>query len=448
MKVKSRILTVIILLWILAPVTRGWTTPLENCIKTAVEKRALVKQYQYQVKAFREKERAARAGFLPSLDLTYSIDWSHVKGAYQYEGESTGAGGGYSPSGTYGYSETETRSTFTATLSYNLFRGFGDYRALKAAKYNTQAQRYLLSAQIADITYQVKEAYIEALRAKSHLRVSMDAVKLLDKQYEDALIKYQVGLITKRDLLKVEVELESARQDLLTSKTNLKKALDTLKRTMGVPFSQEVLVEEVSLPPLDVEDFEGLKRQLFSNRSEIRYYQNLVASLEEEKRSRRAAYFPSIDLSLSYGKWGDDYFLKSTNNGLDYQTRAMVTVKWNLFNGLRDYAMVREAQFKKMAAAKELQEVEKDLALQLRHAIEDYLVAKDRLKVAVKALDEAKEHYRVTHEAYQNGLADTTDLLDARYLLTKAKDRYADAHYDIQLAIATIERILEIRDER
>ena len=91
--------------------------------------------------------------------------------------------------------------------------------------------------------------------------------------------------------------------------------------------------------------------------------------------------------------------------------------------------MIGNAKFKKLAADKELQEVKKDLSLQLRHAIEDYLVAKDRMKVAAKALDEANEHYRVTYEAYQNGLADTTDLLDARYLLTKAKDRYADAHY-------------------
>lgn len=179
-----------------------------------------------------------------------------------------GGAGAYDFSGAYTYSETDTYSSFSATLFYNPFRGLGDYRALKAARYLTQAQEFLLSAQVADIAYDVKRAYIEALRAKSHLEVSQDAVRLLEKQRADAALKYRVGLITKRDLLKVDVELESARQDLLTSRANLKKTLDTLKRAMGVPGTEEIFVEEVSLPEMEVGNPEYLKTQLFKRRSE------------------------------------------------------------------------------------------------------------------------------------------------------------------------------------
>lgn len=73
-------------------------------------------------------------------------------------------------------------------------------------------------------------------------------------------------------------------------------------------------------------------------------------------------------------------------------------------------------------------------------------MAKSRLKVAEKAVAEAKEYYRATYQSFKNGLADTTDLLDARYFLTRAKNQHADALYDVQLAIATLERVVEVKE--
>jgi len=445
---KKIILSVFALLFFFAiPV---YSIPLDECIRIAIKNRAKIKQSEYEIKSAKENERAARAEFFPSLDLSYAIDWSHVKGSYDigrygdfkgYEGL-----GGLSIPERFTYDETDTYSSFSISLSYNLFRGFKDYRALKAAKYNTQAKEFLLSAAVADISFEVKRAYIKALRAKNKVDVFEDALRLLKKQESDAELKYKVGLITKRELLKVQVELASAKQDLLAARANLKKALDTLKRVMGVSEDEIIELEEVDLSPFDVEHFDELKRRLLGSRSEIKYYENMIVSLNEERKSKKGSYFPEIDLTLSYRKFGDDYFLKSSNEGLDYETRAMLIAKWNLFRGLKDYARVKEALYKRIALEKELEEVKRDLVLQLRHAIEDYIVAKNRLNVAKEALKEAKEHYRVTYEAFKNGLADTTDLLDARYFLTRAKNQHLDAHYDIQLAIATLQRVLEIKN--
>lgn len=430
--------------------------PLGECLRMAIEKRAVIKQHRFDVKASKEKERAAKAGFLPNFDVTYSATRSRTRGSYG--SDSLGGFAGTSGNGTSGLgfpssgfsgdlNETTSYSTFSATLSYNLFRGFSDYRSLRAARYSTSAQQFLLSAKVADIILNVRNAYLDALKAKSNLKVATDAVRLLKKQKADTDVKYQVGLINKRNLLKVQVELDSVRQDFLTASANFDKALDDLKRVVGIPYQGKIDVEDTSLPEVDTDNFGHLKDLLLQRRSEIKYYNMLIASLNEQKKSARGNFFPSIDLSLSYTKLGDDYTMKTRDEGMDYEANLMMQAKWNLFNGLRDYSGVRETLFRKMATEKELQEVKEQLILQLRHAIDDLKVARNRLKVAEVGVEEGKEHYRVTYESFRSGLADTTDLLDARVLLTRAESQQTDAFYDVQKARARLLRIIESDDK-
>jgi len=136
--------------------------------------------------------------------------------------------------------------------------------------------------------------------------------------------------------------------------------------------------------------------------------------------------------------------MKTKDEGMDYETLFMMTARWNLFNGLRDYAGVKETLYRKIATERELNELENQLVLQLRNSIDNLKVAKNRLKVAESAVKEGKEHYRITYESFKNGLVTTTNLLDARYFLTRSEIQKVDAFYDVQIAIAELQRILEI----
>ncbi len=447
-------MTIPILLFILLCICNvSSAISLNDCISKALKNRDVIKKHEYQVKVAKEKERAAMSGFLPTIDLEYSATRSRTRGSYGDTDFPTTSGltrsSSYVPTGAINFSgdlnDTRSYSSFSAILAYNLFRGFGDYRALRAARFSTSAQEYLLSAQIADVIFDVKKAYIEALRARSHVKVAKAAVELLKKQAADTRVKREVGLITKRDLLKVQVELDSARQDLLTARTNYTKALDRLKRISGIPFSDSVEPNDISLPEIDVENFASLKEKLLKRRSEIRYYRMLISSLEEQKKASEANYFPNIGISLSYTKFGDDFDIKTKDEGIDYETRLMMTARWNLFNGLRDYAGVKETLYTKIATERELNELENELVLQLRNSIDNLRVAKNRLKVAESALKEGKEHYRITYESFKSGLATTTDLLDARYFLTRSEIQKIDSFYDVQIALAELERVLEMK---
>lgn len=96
-----------------------------------------------------------------------------------------------------------------------------------------------------------------------------------------------------------------------------------------------------------------------------------------------------------------------------------------------------------LAVTERIKDTKKELRLQVKTAILSYRVARESLSVAQKGIEYAKENYRITDNQFKQQMATSTDLLDARVLLTRARNDYTNNLYDFHLAIAKIERIVE-----
>ena len=77
--------------------------------------------------------------------------------------------------------------------------------------------------------------------------------------------------------------------------------------------------------------------------------------------------------------------------------------------------------------------------MQVKRAYENYKTAVSNHKVALSALDEAKEYFRITKLKYANGIASNTDVLDAETMLTNAKANEKKSFYNILNAYFSIE---------
>ena len=429
---------------------------LKEAVELGLKKRATVKEAAFQHQASREKVREARSAFFPSLDLGYTISRTRVKGAFDVsdygdqigasmpeEGEGAPETGNPMSDFTLNYDETETTSAFSFTAQYNLFRGLGDLNTLRAAQFTAEASQEMLNARKADVIYAVRQAYFDALEAQSFMGVAKKAVAMLKQQLLDTKVMYDVGMVTRNDMLEVKVELASATQQEISAKANYSKALDTLKRVIGLPLAKKIILQEETLIPVDVNDYQTLRNQLLERRSELRYYRKMILASQKGVEAEKAGFLPRIDLGFSYSKLGEHEFLEGRENGVSSITGGMISMRWNIFRGQRDYARVRHARFKELALEEEYQEAQQEMLLQLKHAIKNYKVAEERLKVARDALVQAKEYHRNTRVQVKSGIKTTSDMLDARYYLTRAEYQEQLAYYTLQKAMAAILRVIE-----
>lgn len=411
-----------VVLFLLLP-SSGTGLTMDEAVSLALANNRRVKDFRQRAEAQRNRVESGKAPFWPKLETEYT-----------YERQEN----------VFSIFQTEDSSVFTAEARYNLFRGFSDLNALKSARSTLAAARFEQKAEEADVVLEVKRAFIEALRAQRNLEVARESVALLERQKRDAELFYRGGLTAKNEFLKVEVELASARQDLLRSESAFRLARKTLERTAGVPIAEGEPIEEfVFGEPLELEEA-ALAARMLEQRSELLFLAAQREARERTRESIRGRYLPSVDLSVSHSRFGETFAFEGRDAPLfDSDTRASVEAKWNLFEGFRTRYDILAETSEIRAIEERILDARADLLLQLKTAVEGYRVSAGRIVLSRKAVEQAEENYRITESQFKERVSTATDLLDARVFLTRARTEFNSAYYDLRLSLATLERVVE-----
>ncbi|MCH9741554.1 MAG: TolC family protein [Epsilonproteobacteria bacterium] len=365
-------------------------------------------------------------------------------------------GASYRPTASVGYSyanrdfsnfmKTSEESVFNVSVDYNLFNGFYDKYTLESQKHQTASQKWLLQSNIADLKQLTRTRYLNLLQALKSKTVQDEAVTLLEKQLQDSQNLLNQEMIAKSKYLKVKVELQSTKQAQLqasSSVTNAKNALASL-------IQENIHLEELQEPQANhVVDtsFDNLYTKSLEKRSELKYLEALKKSQESSIDAVNSVYYPKVGLALDYNKYGDEVLPNGVSYGalgsMENEVVGSVNISYDLYSGgkANSQRMIHKSQV--LSLTEDIEQTKRDIKLQLQQALEQLKVSQGQIEVAQGSIVEAQEHYRITNNRYKQQLDSTTDLLDARLLLTTAQNNLTLAEYAYQQTVVDIERVLE-----
>lgn len=415
-----RFLLTALLLLLLAVPSAGALT-LNEAIEAALQNHQRIEQVSANAELAKAAVGSARAAFLPSVDVSYS---------YLERDEDPRSLG-------------EKSSTLSLGASINLFNGLNDYHSYRAAQQRAQGADYRLQGTRADIILETQQAFIQVLRAARSVATASEGVELLERQQRDTKLKFEYGLIARNDLLRIEVELSNARQNLLQAQGQQQIARRQLERNIGARLAPEEQLEEMtaaafqSFDPVLVDSY---RQQMLDNRSEIHYLHNELEATQRERSASKSGYLPQVDLAVAHEEYGDELSPTASN---DDDTLLTLRASWNLFDGFAREKSHAAATARTRAIAAELRDTEATLLLQLETALQNLRIANGRQQEARTGVTSAEENYRVTENRFQQQQATTVDLLDAQFLLTRARNLEINARYDLYLSRAQLGRILE-----
>lgn len=324
-------------------------------------------------------------------------------------------------------------------LSYNLFNGFKDLASKESAIYLSASSQYSLNATKQDIVLNTKTAYINYLDKQNALETYNSAYKLFQEQFEDSQNRYNQGLIAKNDLLQVQVNMSSAKQNVVKAQGDLKVARFQLSNILGGIDLEKETIEKLNEQTLQSSVYD---EKLLENRSEIQALQMNLESIKQLEKSAKSGYYPKVDASVSHNKYYDEVS-KKLENKEDNQNIANVTATWNLYNGGYDSSLSTIYKTKYLSSKSLLEKTKLDIKLQYENAKSNYEVANENLETSKLALFQAQENYGIVKNRFDEGISTSTDLTDANYLLTQAKQGFNRAYFDKFIAISTLDRIIE-----
>jgi outer membrane protein TolC len=287
-----------------------------------------------------------------------------------------------------------------------------------------------------DLARDVEEAYIAALRAQALTRVAAGAVTRAEEQLRITQLLEAAGEVARLDVFKAEESLEEARSGLLQAENGVRLAKANLNRLMerpqGTDFDLAPLEGEPPEPPPTDELLPGA----IARRPEAQALKARIETARAGVTLARSQRLPRITADAGYQLQNPSAFVPTS------QWETGITVSAPVFETPGIRSDVRQAQAGAAQAEAGLAALRHGIALEIEQARLSQIEARERLRVADRAIATATEARRITGLLYEEGFATQSEVQDTNLALTRAQSQREQAIYDMWLAHARLRRAL------
>jgi len=313
--------------------------------------------------------------------------------------------------------------------------------------------------------YQVTQAFFGLVSAEGELEIARQDLEQGRAAEELAQRKLKAGLSPEVELLQIQVDLARREGSYRSTEASLESARDQLRLQLGLPFEQPLapvwtpddsLVSDHGihsglsglngLGGLDSGNTGGLSG-LNKETPELRRQRLSLEQAELENRAARRLERLKASLQLYYEVDTRRHLVADLDQTGDQNRGAMLTLDLPLFGFGTTSGKLQQLKAQLARARIGYQSVLAEAASELRRALREVELARDRIRIADAALDLSQRSYDITSGRYDSGLVGSRDLLDAQLALTRTRTEALKARIDYQLAVANLERIAPFPEE-
>ncbi len=332
---------------------------------------------------------------------------------------------------------------WSVTVIQPLFTGFALISRFKIADLDITVRRFEKEQITLDLTWNVKKAYYHLLFSQKLFVVAKDEVQALTAHQKDATLYYKQELIPYNDLLKSEVGLANALQQAERAQANEQKALTQLNRLLNRPVTGRIEIEDIT-GVKDIQkrmlNWEVLSRQAIGNRPIMEAVRTGLEKLGLAQRVAKSAWYPKITMVGRHGREGDSPAAVDNDFSNAHNTSISVQASWQFWNWGKTRAEVNQTRHKIAALTAQIESIQNQIRQEVKTALLDCGVALTNIDTALRSQDQAKENWRITNLQYNQQVATSTDVLDARTFLTQVDTNYYQAIYGYLTSLAALDR--------
>lgn len=389
------------------------TYGLADCLQLACQNSEALKAATLKIEKAQYGVKQAESGSLPSL--TYNL-YDQQSDAASMEGNAA-----------------------ALTLSQNLYTGGKLQAGVKQAKLElTNAQENERQVR-QKLTYDVKAAFYQLWLATEKLKVAQAAYENMEQHFRNVEKKYQEGAVSHFDLMQAEVnwkklkpEVISSRNALVLSRLDLGVLIGVKSDTAFAITADELgrTIPEKNAPNLD----EGLKIA-YRDRPEMRQQQNNLESAKLAVAVAKAGYYPTVTASGSYQATGKDW-------DWDRVWAVKVNLAGMIFDGNETKAKVAAARVDVKTAESNDTQLRDSIRLALESGLQSLEESTETIAVQQANIDLMQNALKLTRLKLEEGLAATTDLMDAQLDLDQTLNDYYSGICNYLTARAKLDLIL------
>jgi len=329
------------------------------------------------------------------------------------------------------------------TLDFPLYTGGRRRAQTRIAAAGLRSAEIEVTAQEAQLTFDVTRAYFDAVLADRLVAIAEQALAQAERTLEVTLVAVRAGNQPEFDALRARVARDNQRSVLLRRVAEREVALARLRNLVGLPIDQPLRLTT----PLSADLPAAVTRRapdaagpdtVASLRSTVRQAEETVRIQENLVRIARSQRLPTVSLSGQFGQVAFPSF--AIPSFADFRVTSSLTLGASIpiFTGgrIRGDIMVAEADLREARAR--LEDL-RDLAAEDAYSsLAQLEAARATYEATGATIAEAERAYEIAELRYREGVASLLELTDTRLLLEEALANRAVAARDLLVAQARL----------
>lgn len=352
----------------------------------------------------------------------------------------------FSSASGFGPESSDRQWNASIRIVQSVYEGGRITSALRTAKLTKEQATLNYQTVVAITVRDVRIAYDDVLLAEQNIAVQEASVNLLSQELRNTSQRFDAGTVPRFNVLRAEVEAANARPRLIRARNSVRIAKNNLVNLLGYDLPKEVgediplkLTGKLTDEPYEINLSEALLRS-FENRSEIAALRKAERLRNEDIVNAKAGYKPSAEIFAGYGSRSSSFDNNLTRDITGWFLGAQVT--WDIFDGGLTRGRVIEARALRDRAQIDINDLTRQIELEVRTAYSGFIEAKELLESQKKVREQAEEALRLATSRIDAGTGTQLDVLSAQTALTEARTTQVQALRDFSVAKTRLERAI------
>ncbi|NMB80308.1 MAG: TolC family protein [Ignavibacteria bacterium] len=294
-----------------------------------------------------------------------------------------------------------------------------------------------------ELLFNIKNSYWGVFKAMQFKRVMDETVAQIKAHVEDAKNLEKAGMLTKNDILKIEVQLSNAIYQQLEAENAVKLSMTALNNVIGLSLNTQIeIASDVNINEYKTEELAKLIDSAVGNRPEIKAADSRVKASEAGVTLAKSSWYPQLSLYANYYYSKPNQRILPTQNRFDGTWDAGINLSMNVWDWLTTKHQTDQAEAQLAQAVDGMGLIKDGITLEVTQNYLSLTQTNKKIEIAKLIVSQAEENLRVTSQKFKNGLATSSDLIDAETALISAKTNYTTSIVDHELAKAKLEKSL------
>lgn len=324
-----------------------------------------------------------------------------------------------------------------------LFTGFKLSSTKTAASLIRDASDAELQKDRNEAAFKIAAAFWNYYKAQQLLHVLDENFVQQERHLRDTRNFLEEGLVSQNDLLKLEVQYSNTKLQQIEAMNNVDIARMLFNQVIGLQAEAPTEIDPESIAIISKEFvLQDILNEARQSRAELTAMQLKVQAAEAAKTAAGSLWYPQIYLL------GNFYYSRPNQRIMPASDRfydtwdVSVALTWDLWNWGLTSAQTTQAEQNRIQTETALSQLKDAVDIEVYQNYLTYQRLNEKISVSSVTLEQAKEHYRITNEKYNEQLVTSTDLIDAETLLIQAETNYTNSLVDYKLARARLEKSL------